>query len=988
MNKSDQMRTGERRMPESSLTGLQLPAAFMESAGNFIKRIEPDTYCFVAIDIIYFRMINKICGRSGGDKLLRRIADCLEKFRMLYDGVTGYFEGDDFCIIMPWKMELVKQLMKDIRREIEALGVTIGVIPFFGVSVINDTGLPPEVYCDRATLALSKATGRCRISMYDPKMENQLEEDMNLLAEIIKGIEQNEFVFYVQPQCDISTGRIVGAESLVRWQSKKNGLVMPGRFIPLLERIGMIYILDRQIWEKVCQWLRSWIDRGYRPVPISVNISRMDVISMDVPDYLSKLLKKYDLSPKYLKAEITESACMEEDSLITQTVDRLKELGFLVMMDDFGSGYSSLNMLKSIAVDVLKIDMQFLKMAEAEEQRGVSILESIINMARLMGLPIIAEGVETVKQENILRSMGCRYTQGYYYYKPLPIEQFEEMLADERQLDFGGLSYQQIENFHIREFLDGNLFTDTMINNIMGAAAIYDVYKNQIEITRVNEEYYRMSGMEVLEGQVSKMKLWNSVRDDDRPVLISLFEQAYEKYPVGAEGYIHYLRVDGKILWVNIKVFFLREKEGHRLFFISLEDMTLMEEKREEWMQRERPSMDHGNREQVWLDRCYGSLPFGFGLFKIASEQIKNIDDYELIYTNREMKKLCGGDQRRLRHLLRKGFEEDMSLLQQRAYQAAFLGDSFTYYGYSSISSHYFQFTFCQYSYGCFACLLQDVTHMQVQKRALNSLVNAYREVYYLQLNDNYCRKIYPEDVLNIDRGNYEGMVERHFGTGRILKYDMENVRRFLSLENLCSVLTEEDSVYYRYRRSTEESPDEWCLVNVMVSERKDGKPVTAVMTVQSIDKQIKREEEQRQKRIADTLASMSDGFFVYQAMGDERILYANPALMDIFGCESMEELMELVGYSFRGIVHPEDLNRVEWEIEHQIQNSDQNLDYVQYRIIRKDGQILWVDDYGHLENSKWGEEHRLFYVFVKDITDSITSVQKDKLLKANQFYN
>lgn len=255
MNKSDQMRTGERRMPESSLTGLQLPAAFMESAGNFIKRIEPDTYCFVAIDIIYFRMINKICGRSGGDKLLRRIADCLEKFRMLYDGVTGYFEGDDFCIIMPWKMELVKQLMKDIRREIEALGVTIGVIPFFGVSVINDTGLPPEVYCDRATLALSKATGRCRISMYDPKMENQLEEDMNLLAEIIKGIEQNEFVFYVQPQCDISTGRIVGAESLVRWQSKKNGLVMPGRFIPLLERIGMIYILDRQIWEKVCQWL-------------------------------------------------------------------------------------------------------------------------------------------------------------------------------------------------------------------------------------------------------------------------------------------------------------------------------------------------------------------------------------------------------------------------------------------------------------------------------------------------------------------------------------------------------------------------------------------------------------------------------------------------------------------------------------------------------------------------------------------------------------
>ena len=149
----------------------------------------------------------------------------------------------------------------------------------------------------------------------------------------------------------------------------------------------------------------------------------------------------------------------------------------------------------------------------------------------------------------------------------------------------------------------------------------------------------------------------------------------------------------------------------------------------------------------------------------------------------------------------------------------------------------------------------------------------------------------------------------------------------------------------------------------------------------------MKREEEQRHMRIADSLASMSDGFFIYRAMEDERILYANPALMDIFGCESMEELMDWVGCSFRGIVHPEDLERVEWEINHQIQSSEGNMDYVQYRIIRRDGQVRWVDDYGHLENSKWGEEHRLFYVFLQDITDTITQAQKEKLLNANHFY-
>ncbi len=972
---------------KSMLTGLYFPYAFMEEARRFIWEATPSSYCIVAIDIVYFRMFNKIHGRTVGDKLLRYIADCLETVRTQQGGVTGYFEGDNFCIIMPWQMERVQQLLDDIRGGIEVLGGMAGVVPLFGVCPIDDLELPPELYYDRATLALSQATGHNQVSLYDPRMEERLEEDIRTLSEINAGMERDEFTFYVQPQCDISTGKVVGAESLVRWQHGDE-LISPGRFVPLLERTGMIYLLDQRVWEKVCQWLRSWIDRGYHPVPISINISRIDVISMDVPAYLCKLLKKYNLPAKYIKAEITESACTEEDSIVNRTVDRLREAGFLVMMDDFGSGYSSLNMLKSISVDVLKIDMQFLAMDELEEQKGVSILESIVNMARLMGLPVIVEGVETLRHENILRSMGCRYTQGYYYCKPLSVAQFEEMFADERRLDFHGLHSKQMEDFHIREFMDGNLFTDTLVNNIMGPAAIYDVYKSQIEISRVNEKYYHMTGLERMDDQTLDRKVWNSVRDDDRPVMLGLFNEAYEKYPINAEGYIHYLRVDGQVLWVSVKVFFLQEQGEHRLFYVSFVDMTALEEKRNERIMRLRPkSKRTGTPKQEWLDQCYGSLPCGYGLFRILPEEEADAGAYEVLYTNRELEKMCGGDARRLPLLLQQAFENDMALLRQRARQVAFLGDTFTHCAYSSVSRHYFQFTLYQHCYGCFACLTQDVTHMQVQKRALNSLVNAYREVYYIQLQDNYCRKIHPEDDLIMDRGNYESMVERHFGTGRILRHDEENVRRFLSLDHLRAALTEEDSVFYRYRRGSEEHPDEWCMVSIMVSERRDGKPLTAVMTIQSIDKEMKREEEQRHMRIADSLASMSDGFFIYRAMEDERILYANPALMDIFGCESMEELMDWVGCSFRGIVHPEDLERVEWEINHQIQSSEGNMDYVQYRIIRRDGQVRWVDDYGHLENSKWGEEHRLFYVFLQDITDTITQAQKEKLLNANHFY-
>ena len=276
---------------------------------------------------------------------------------------------------------------------------------------------------------------------------------------------------------------------------------------------------------------------------------------------------------------------------------------------------------------------------------------------------------------------------------------------------------------------------------------------------------------------------------------------------------------------------------------------------------------------------------------------------------------------------------------------------------------------------------------MHIHEGALNSMVLSYREVYFLHLKDNYCRMIYPDENHMMERGNYEAVVDRHFGTGRILKYDEENVRKFLSLENLRTALLTQNSVEYRYRRSARGVDDEWCLTSVSVSERKNGIPKTAVITIRSIDAIMKEEEERRQSRMAESLASMSDGFFIYRAMEDEKILYANPAVMEIFGCNTMEEFMALVRNSFRGLVHPDDLGRVEWEIQNQLLTSRANMDYVQYRIIRKDGQIRWVDDCGHLENSEWGEENRLFYVFIKDITNSITDIQKEKLLKSNQFY-
>ncbi len=981
----------ERELPrkeepdKNALTGIYSPRSFMEYSRKLIQEAQPNTYCMTAIDMLHFRVFNKLHGREIGDKLLRHIADCMEAVRRQYGGVTGHFEGDNFCIVMPWRMELVEELQEDILAEVNRWGGAVGVVPTMGICPIDNTTLPPEIFYDRATLALPREGGRSTIVQYDPGMEDQFEEELRLLMEINNALDENEFVFYAQPQCDIFTGKIVGAESLVRWQHRTKGLIPPGKFVPVLERSGMICQLDKQVWEKVCQWLRSWIDRGHQPVPISINISRIDIMAMDVPAYLTGLLEKYDLPVKYIKAEITESAYAEEDSTINNTVDRLREAGFLVMMDDFGSGYSSLNMLKSIAVDVLKIDMRFLEITEEETQKGIGILESIVNMARMMGLPIIVEGVETLHQENVLRSMGCRYTQGYYYYKPLPIEQFEHLLSDERMLDFTGLHRKQVEAFHVREFMDGDLFTDTMLNNILGPSAIYDVYENQIEIARVNEQYYALSGLEPMDDNLNKT-LWNSIRNDDRSALFALFEEAFENHPNCAEGYIHYLRVDGRTLWVRARVFFQREKEGHKLFFVLLSDMTSLREERMERARTEQSAPAFAtSQEQERFNQYYGSLPFGYGLARILLNSQGEPEDYEIIYANKEIEKICGGDLSRLRHLMLKAFGDETKEMMSKAYQAAFLGDMLHHYVYSSVTSHYLQLTFYQYEYGYVACLMRDVTHMQLHEGALASMVLAYREVYFLHLQDNYIRMIYPDENRLLERGNYEAVVDRHFCNGRIVAEDEENVRRFLSLENLRTALASQNSVEYRYRRMKKDGEIEWCLTSVTISERGNGQPRTAVITIRSIDAIMKEEEERRQSRMAESLAKMSGGFFIYRAIEDERILYVNPAVMDIYGCESIDEFFQLTGGSFRGMVHPEDWERVEREINWQTQHSDENMDYVQYRIVRKDGQVRWIDDCGHLESSKWGEENRLSYVLIQDITDSITPLQKEKLLNANQ---
>ena len=306
------IRTGKVKgtMNSNNLSDYYYNHSFMERLRKRLPEILPNTYCIVAIDIEHFRLFNKLYGRSSGDEVIRYIYTCLKQSALEYDGIDAYLGGDNFVAFLPDDDEVLNNIRQKIIKKFSEWNNTSAFFPLFGVYTIKDTSVLPELMYDHAMLALSHAEEdyKWHICRYTIEMESSLEKEVYLLAAIEEGLEKGEFTFFAQPQCNIATGQIVGAEALVRWQKPDGEVLLPGGFIPVLEKNKMIDQLDRYVWEKVCQWLKGWIDQGYSPVPISINVSRIDIYAMDVPKYIFSLLEKYQIPEHLIKIEITESA--------------------------------------------------------------------------------------------------------------------------------------------------------------------------------------------------------------------------------------------------------------------------------------------------------------------------------------------------------------------------------------------------------------------------------------------------------------------------------------------------------------------------------------------------------------------------------------------------------------------------------------------------------------------------------------------------------
>ena len=332
------------------------------------------------------------------------------------------------AIVNALSRERILALIKELTDRLADYPLPYKVVPSFGICEVDNIDTPINVLCDWANLALKTIKGNYLNSyaFYDGKLRERILEEKKIENQMHDALLQGQFVLYLQPKVHIPTSRIIGSEGLVRWIHPTEGLMPPDRFIPLFEKNGFIIRLDEYIWEQACITLRNWIDHGLTPTPISVNMSRMHIHDPRLREKLLDLMRRYELPPHLLELELTESAFLENESGLFESMKGLQAFGFQFSMDDFGSGYSSLNMLKSMPVDFIKIDRGFLNEVVTTE-RGKTVIRFSISLAREMSIKVIAEGVETEEQAAFLLQAGCAYAQGYFYSRPLPIPQFEAL---------------------------------------------------------------------------------------------------------------------------------------------------------------------------------------------------------------------------------------------------------------------------------------------------------------------------------------------------------------------------------------------------------------------------------------------------------------------------------------------------------------------------------------------------------------------------------
>jgi len=413
------------------LTGLLTRRSFFDKAEEILKNNPDKHYDIVMSDIIDFKKINETYGVKTADMILKWQGEYLGAF-MSETLLVGRYGGDQMVMFGEHDQieEKISPKSKAVFAKAEKENGLPSTIVKLGIylNVRKDKSVVSS--CDRAHTALNSIKYHYSkdIAYYNDEIRNQMEKQRRIEESMNESLENNDFKVYYQPKHDAKTGKLVGAEALIRWVHPKYGFMSPADFIPLFEQNGFIVKSDQYVWDRTCENLKKWKNRQVNTVPISVNASRLTMLREDLIDIMKQSIKDNDLLPNQLHVEITETLMTENTEALVEVLNKIREFGCEVELDDFGSGYSSLNVLSTFPIDILKLDMSFLQQF-GDEKRTV-VLESCIDMAQKLGFTTVSEGVELERQKDVLGKLGVDMIQGYYYSKPLPEDEFERYLLE------------------------------------------------------------------------------------------------------------------------------------------------------------------------------------------------------------------------------------------------------------------------------------------------------------------------------------------------------------------------------------------------------------------------------------------------------------------------------------------------------------------------------------------------------------------------------
>lgn len=559
---------------KDKLTGLYNREAFFERAKHLIAQEEPGAYILSCFDIDNFKVINDRYGAAEGDRILSSIGHTIGRNVRDIGGIAGRISADNFAVLIPTKKCMNDALRRILNKELavkESLSITLSI----GRYIITDKSLPPSAIYDRAFLAKQSVKGRYdeHLAYFDDTMMEKLVHEQEITTEMEQALKNGQFEVWFQPQYNHATGSLLGAEALVRWRHPQRGLIPPDEFIPLFERNGFVYEVDKFVWRETCKFLSACRERGYPALPVSVNVSRYDFLRTDLVDVLMGTLREFDIDVSMLRLEVTESALAAPEAGVVEAVKKLISLGFVVEIDDFGSGYSSLNTLKDVPAQVLKLDMRFLEDEDVSE-RGGNILESVVRMTKWLGMDVLAEGVERPEQADFLKSIGCTCVQGYLYAKPMPAAQFEALLAESGKNDV-----RTAENMAGRvedEIWNSGSKNAQLFDKYFGSVCVLEYHGETLELVRVSDSYVR----DVFDRSVSVpdiMKIdWKRHIDETTHAAIKAAMRKTQETGEEVTGEYRFVDLPGcpHEMWLQLSLRAAFSADDRHRFFCMVRNMT------------------------------------------------------------------------------------------------------------------------------------------------------------------------------------------------------------------------------------------------------------------------------------------------------------------------------------------------------------------------------------------------------------------------------